>query len=89
MCVSVIICNRSAVIFMAVVCSLSVSAPPIDMNPSELDDKELEGLEQLEGLEGHEEGKDKSESEWNDSELDGQMLSGPSSDSLSRVILEK
>jgi hypothetical protein len=56
------------------------------MNPSELDDEELEGLEQLEGLEGHEEDKDKSESEWND---DGQMLSGPSSDSLSKAILEK
>jgi hypothetical protein len=48
---------------MAMVCSSSVSAPSTDMNPPELDDKELE---QLERLEGHEEEEDDSDSEWNE-----------------------
>ena len=73
--VSVITCNRLAVIPMIMVCSSSVSAPSTDMNPSSSE------------LEEHEENEDDLDSDWD--ELDDHNLSTSSTNSLLRAILEK
>ena len=67
--VSVITCNKSAVMPMTMLRSSSVSASSTDMSSSEPDD-EVELLEELEDDEDDDEDKLPADSDWDDSESD-------------------